>query len=101
MKNREELILNDISNLVEEGVEYGDIFSVIKDKYKLSYKEIDRKLKKVISTKYNECKFGKELTEKIFNIVKKGHFELDGDIVIVDGKKYFVNYFGSVIREID
>ena len=101
MKNREELILNDISNLVEEGIEYGDIFSTIKDKYKLSYKEIDRKIKKVISTKYNECKFGKELTEKIFNIVKKGHFDLDGDIVIVDGKKYFVNYFRSVIREID
>ena len=101
MKNREELILNDISNLVEEGIEYGDIFSTIKDKYKLSYKEIDRKLKKVISTKYNECKFGKELTEKILKKIKKGHFELDGDIVIVDGKKYFVNYFGCVIREID
>ena len=101
MKNREELILNDISNLVEEGVEYGNIFSTIKNKYKLSYKEINRKLNKIINTKYNECKFGKELTEKIFNIVTKEHFDLDGDIVIVDGKKYFVNYFACTIREID
>lgn len=101
MKNREESILNDVLNLVEEGIEYGNIFSTIKYKYKLSCKEINRKLKKVINTKYNECKFGKELTEKIFNIVTKGHFDLDGDIVIVDGKKYFVNYFACAIREID
>lgn len=101
MKNREKLILNDISNLIEEGIGYGDIFSTIKDKYKLSYKETDRKLNKVINTKYNECKFGKELTKKIFNIVTKGHFDLDGDIVIVDGKKYFVNYFERDISEID
>ena len=78
-----------------------DITEKLSKKYNTTIKYILNKMIIVGNDIHNERVYGRELTEKIFKSIEEKMLYRDGDLTIVDGYLYIVDYYHHIITRIN
>ena len=96
----DELIKEEIKKMLNDNVSRDYITNVLSKKYNTTKKSILYKIKIVANDIYNKHVYGRELTEKIFKSIEENGLDIDGDLTLVDGNLYFVDYYNHMISRI-
>lgn len=92
--------IGEVKKMLDNGKSMSYIMEELSKKYNTTIRDISDKIEMVMNARYNERVFGRELTKRIFKSIGKNGLDIDGDITVVDGIKYYIHHMGGIIQKI-